>query len=360
MLGANRDRVKFAAVRSTRLHRHAQSRSRTLACAVHWGNIVSGHLTTRLQPVRPGPGTTQLLPPGAAAAPAPDHGPPPPTLGVYQVIGLLAAGGMGGVYVAFHPLTHERVALKVLAPGRGEHDELVRRLFGELEVSRRCVHRGLVRIRDRAVSAHGVPYLVMELVDGENLAGLLERGRIEVGAIAAIGAQVADALAAMHDRRIVHCDLKPDNVLVLYQEGLGGWPRIKVIDFGVARFLDRVGEATVAGTPAYMPPEQWAGQVEPRTDVYALGCALYELLVGTTPFTGTIAEVLAAHSERLPEPPSRRRPGIPAALEDLVLRMLFKEPGMRPRMVDVARALTELAFATPPGSRSVELATLAG
>ncbi len=322
---------------------------------------MSGNLTTRLQLVRPGPRTTELLPPGAGPALATEvAGEAPPTLGPYQVIGLLATGGMGGVYVAVHPVTHERVALKVLAPHRAQHDELVRRLFAELEVSRRVGHRGLVRIRDRAVSAGGVPYLVMELVDGENLATLLERGRLEVGAVAAIGAQIADALAAMHERRIVHCDLKPDNVLVLYQDGLGGWPRIKVIDFGVARFLDRVGEASVAGTPAYMPPEQWAGAVEPRTDVYALGCALYELLVGTTPFTGTIAEVMAAHSDRLPEAPSRKRAGIPTALEDVVLRMLAKEPGMRPRMADVARVLTDVAFATPPGARSVRMAVMAG
>lgn len=295
------------------------------------------------------------MPPGAATTLAAElAGSPPPTLGPYHLVGLIATGGMGGVYVARHQGTHERVALKVLAPGRAHQDELVRRLFGELEVSHKVAHRGLVRIRDRAMSAHGVPYLVMELIDGENLAALQERGRIEVGAIAAIGAQVADALAAMHERRIVHCDLKPDNILVLYQDGLGGWPRIKVIDFGVARFLDRVGETTVAGTPAYMPPEQWAGEIEPRTDVYALGCALYELLVGATPFTGTIAEVLQAHREQLAAPPSRVRAGIPDALEDLVLRMLAKEPGMRPRMVEVARVLTDLAFATPPGARWVE------
>lgn len=312
-----------------------------------------------LRLVRSGPRTTQLLPPDAAPGPVDDRLAVPPALGPYQVLDLLATGGMGGVYVARHRYTDERVALKVLSPRFAGNGELVRRLFGELDVSKRVSHDGLVTIRDRAVASSGLHYLVMELVDGENLAGLLERGRIEIGAIAAIGGQVADALAAMHERRIVHCDLKPDNVLVMYEHGLAGWPRIKVVDFGVARFLDRVAEATVAGTPAYMPPEQWAGEVEPRTDVYALGTTLYELLVGVTPFTGTVVEMMAAHSECLPDVPSRRRRGIPAALEDLVLRMLAKEPGMRPRMADVARVLTELAFAMPPGARIVERAMIA-
>ncbi|HVV87902.1 MAG TPA: serine/threonine-protein kinase [Kofleriaceae bacterium] len=317
-------------------------------------------LTTRLQVVRPGPRTEILSEGRRPTMPAlvgePDA---PPRLGPYEVIGLLATGGMGGIYVARHALTQERVALKVLNAKMAAHDELVRRLFGELEVSRRVGHDGLVTIRDRAVSPDGTPYLVMELVDGENLADLLERGRIELGAIAAIGAQVSDALAAMHERRIVHCDLKPDNVIVMYQHGMAGWPRIKVVDFGVARFLDRVADPTVAGTPVYMPPEQWAGEVEPRTDVYALGCMLYELVTGVTPFVGSIVEVMAQHSECLPDAPTRRRPNVPAALEDLVLRMLAKEPGMRPRMADVSRVLTDLAFATPPGARVAELITLA-
>ena len=320
-------------------------------------------LMNRPQLARPALQPTELF-----SVPAPDPAAPtgsqvdadaPPALGPYNVIGLLATGGMGGIYVASHATTHERVALKVLSPRLAGHDELVRRLFGELDVSRRVHHHGLVNIRDRAVSPEGVPYLVMELIDGENLADLLERGRIEIGAVAAIGAQVADALAAMHERRIVHCDLKPENVVLMYEHGLAGWPQVKVVDFGVARFLDRAAEPTVAGTPFYMPPEQWAGEVEPRTDVYALGCMLYELLAGVPPFAGTIAEVMAAHSERLAEPPSRRREGIPAELEDLVMRMLFKEPGMRPRMGDIARALTELAFESPPGARTGEIRTLA-
>jgi serine/threonine-protein kinase len=329
-----------------------------VARPLHCEPGVTGDLLHGVPRARPGVRTTDLL-----ACPAPPTAPDaaaPPMLGAYPVVGLVQAGGMGGVYVGRHVLTGERVALKVHNPRMSAQPDLVNRLFGELDVSRRVGHDGLVTIRDRAVAADGTPYLVMELIDGENLGDLAERGRIEIGAIAAIGAQVSDALAAMHERRIVHCDLKPDNVLVLYRHGLAGWPTIKVVDFGVARFLDRHVDPTVAGTPVYMPPEQWSGDVEPRSDVYALGCTLYELLTGRTPFDGSLVELLTAHTEQRPESPSVRRPGVPLALEHLVLRMLAKEPGLRPRMADVSRQLTDLAFALPPGARSVEPIALAG
>lgn len=335
-----------------------------MACVLHcWSSEVpvEAQANPPLQLVRPGRHTTQLLS-GDAAPVIPTGGfriDAPPVLGPYRVVGLIATGGMGGVYVGEHALTGERVALKVLSPHLAVHDELVARMFGELEVSRRVRHHGLVKIREHAVSAEGVPYLVMELIDGENLASLLERGRIEVGAVAAIGAQVADALAALHDRGIVHCDLKPDNVIVMYQHGLAGWPEIKVVDFGVARFLDRPAEATVAGTPAYMPPEQWGGQPEARTDVYALGCLLYELLVGAPPFAGTVTEMATAHGELFPVSPAARRTGVPAELDELILRMLAKDPGMRPRMAELTGALTDLAFAMPPGARVLHVITLA-
>ncbi len=364
MLGRNADRVKFAAIWSNKTMQAATNAGASVACRLHRQvarSNVEAQVNPHLELVRPGRHTTQpMLTSGAVP-----HVDPyatidvPPVLGPYRVIGLIACGGMGGVYLGEHALTGERVALKVLAPHLAVHGELVARMFGELEVSRRARHHGLVKIRDQAVSSEGVPYLVMELVDGENLASLLERGRIEIGAIAAIGAQVADALAAMHERGIVHCDLKPDNVIVMYQHGLAGWPEVKVVDFGVARFLDRPADLTVAGTPAYMAPEQWAGQVQARTDVYALGCFLYELLVGATPFCGTVAEMAAAHGERLPSPPSTLRSGVPVELEDLILRMLAKDPGMRPRMAELTAALTDLAYATPPGARVLHVITLA-
>ena len=283
-------------------------------------------------------------------APAPRSGDGvPPHLGPYQVLGPIASGGMGGVYLARHTGTGERHALKVLDPRLAGVPAIVKRFFGELEVARRVVHGGLVKVeaggRDR-----GMPYLVLELLDGEDLGRLLERGRIELGAVAAIGAQIADALAALHDARIIHCDLKPDNVMALYQDGLAGWPVVKVLDFGVARFLDQP-IVEVSGTPAYMAPEQWRGEVGPASDLYALGCLLYELISGAPPFVGTIPELGAAHLDELPPALDGLR-GTPPELEHLIMRLLAKEPGMRPRTAgEVSRRLTDLAFGLPPGAR---------
>jgi len=277
----------------------------------------------------------------------------PPVLGDYRVLAQVAKGGMGGVYLGEHLRTGARVALKVLDARWAAHESIVERMLGEFVVSQRVPHDGMVRITSAARSVEGVPFLVMELLDGENLASLVERGRLEIGAAAAIGAQIADAVAAMHEARIVHCDLKPENVMVLYQDGLAGWPRIKVLDFGVARFGEREGVEEIAGTPFYMAPEQWRGSAEPRSDVYGLGCVLYELITGATPFEGSISRVMSEHCDVLPAPMSSRRP-VPEQLDRLVMRMLAKEPGMRPKMAEIARALTDIAYATPPGARTEE------
>jgi serine/threonine-protein kinase len=272
-------------------------------------------------------------------------------LGDYDVIAPLARGGMGGVYLGADRRTNERVAIKVLDPHFASVDEIVARMFAEFEVSGKVDHPGLLDVRAADRSADGIPFLVMEYLDGENLGALSERGRLEIGAIASIGAQIAAALAAMHSAGIVHCDVKPDNVFVLYQPGLAGWPCVKVIDFGVSRFMDQpVGEATIAGTPAYMPPEQWRGTVTAKSDVYALGCLLFELITGNAPFTGTLPQLMLAHSEQRPARPSWLRQNLPVEFERLVQRALAKEPGMRPKMDEMVRELTALAYAHAPGA----------
>jgi serine/threonine protein kinase len=280
-------------------------------------------------------------------------------LGRHKVLGLLASGGMGGVYLA-EEVTGKRVALKILDPKFAGRVEVAERLAAERDVSRRVGHRGLVDISECVSHPGQLPYLVMELVDGENLAAIQERGSFEIGAIAAIGAQVADAVAAMHAAGIAHCDLKPDNVMILYADGLAGWPQIKLCDFGVARDLDAPFDGeTIAGTPSYMAPEQWRGAILDRTDVYALGCTLYELLVGNPPFTGMLTELATKHAEAIPAPPSLERRDTPPALERLVLRMLSKNPALRPKMSEVAVELGLLAYAFPPGADTSVLAYVA-
>ncbi len=275
--------------------------------------------------------------------------PPPPQVGDYALIDQLARGGMSGVYLGQHLTTGHRVAIKLLAEAWQGQPSLGQRLLDEHALARTVTHAGVVRILTAARTDDGTPYLVMELLDGENLAALIDRGPLAVGAALAIGAQVADATAAIHDAGLVHCDLKPDNVMLLYRTGLAGWPAAKVVDFGVARAAGSVLDE-IAGTPGYMAPEQWLGHVEPRTDVYGLGCMLYELVAGTLPFEGVLAEVRAGHCDTLPVPPSAHRE-LPDDLERLILRMLAKDLRLRPRMAEVARVLTELSFAMPPGAR---------
>jgi serine/threonine protein kinase len=268
------------------------------------------------------------------------HPVPDARFGPYEVVAPLASGGMGGVYLASHSSTGERVALKVLDPLFADHAEVVKRLYAERAVSARASHPGLVDIRAAARTADDVPYLVMEYLDGETLASICERGLLRVDAAVQLGAQIATALGALHAAGFVHCDVKPENVFVLRDPA-----RVKVIDFGVSRRVDEPppDEASVAGTPAYMAPEQWRGRPRPASDVYALGCVLYELLTGTEPFDGSLPQLMWAHFEQRPARPSWLRAGVSSELERIVLRALAKEPELRPTMRELARELAELA-----------------
>jgi serine/threonine-protein kinase len=268
--------------------------------------------------------------------------------GDYEVLAALARGGMGGVYLARHIATGERVALKVLAPPLVGHAEVTARLCGECAVSSLTRHPGLVEIRAAEHAADGTPYLVMEYLEGETVAQIAARGRLELAEIAAIGAQAAAALAALHAAGAIHCDVKPDNLFVLAGARWGAGPRIKLIDFGVSRFVDEpaADDPAIAGTPVYMAPEQWRGRPEPASDVYALGCVLYELIAGEPPFEGSRPRLLAAHLDQRPGRPGWMRAGTPAALDRLVLRALAKDPALRPTMTELAVALEALDFSS--------------
>jgi serine/threonine protein kinase len=278
----------------------------------------------------------------------------PMRLGDYDVIGLLARGGMGGVYLGAHTKTGHRVALKVLDPHWARNADIVARMFAEHAFANRARHAGLLEIHAAAVDDDGVPYLVMELLDGENLGDLVERGRLVPGAIAAIGAQIARAVASLHLAGVVHCDIKPDNVFVLYEHGLSGWPRVKVLDYGVSRQAGEVTQDSIAGTPSCMAPEQWRGAPSAKSDVYSLGCVMYWLATGAPPFAGTLPQLMLAHANKLPERPSTIRKSLPPELERLILRMLAKDPGMRPAMRDIARELVNLANHYPQEAELLE------
>src|SRR5262249_18697369 len=263
--------------------------------------------------------------------------------GDYDVLAPLARGGMGGVYLAIHVPTGERVALKVLDPQFAHNEEVVERLIAEYALVSRTDHPGIVEIRGSGWTSDRVPYLVMEYLDGETLGAIADRGRIELSSIVAIGAQAAAALAALHEVSVIHCDVKHDNLFVL-NEHVNGWPRVKVIDFGVSRLVDEPprDDPSVAGTPWCIAPEQWRGNPCTASDVYALGCLLYDLTTGHPPFDGSLPELIAAHMERRPSRPSWVR-RMPIELERLILRSLVKDPALRPAMRDVATELGALA-----------------
>ena len=269
--------------------------------------------------------------------------------GEYSVVMPVARGGTGTVYLATSSITHEKVALKVLDHQFTGYPELVARLDAEHAFASLASHPSLVDIREARRTSDDVPFLVMEYLDGETLAAIADREELELPTIVAIGAQVASALAALHAVGVIHCDVKHENVLVLDQRD-AGWPRVKVIDFGVSRTVDEPpnADAAIAGTPWCMAPEQWRGAPTTQSDVYALGCILYDLSCGTPPFEGSLPELMLAHLEQRPARPSWLR-RMPIALERLILRMLAKDPAARPSMAEVASELAELAEADAVG-----------
>jgi serine/threonine protein kinase len=259
--------------------------------------------------------------------------------GDYEIVAPLASGGMGGVFLAIHCATGARVALKVLDPRFADRADVVERLYAERDVSARASHPGLVEIREASRTSDDLPFLVMEYLEGETLASIIERvATLPLETIVDVAAQTASALAAMHEAGITHCDVKPENLFVL-ADGT-----VKVIDFGVSRCVEEpLEEGSIAGTPAYMAPEQWRGKPEHATDVYSLGCVIYELLTGSAPFYGSLPELMVAHLDQRPGRISWLRTAVPVELERLVLRALAKAPGLRPRMAEMAVALQRLA-----------------
>lgn len=243
----------------------------------------------------------------------------------------VARGGMGAVFRAFDQKTQQVVAIKVL---REQVDDAIDRFWQETRVLGEIEHAHVVRYVFHGRMASGEPYLAMEWLEGETLASRLERGPLSIDETVQLGRRVAAGLGAAHARGIVHRDVKPGNIFLEN----GQIARVKLLDFGIARHDDAVTALTVTGTlmgtPGYMAPEQAKGprrQYDGRVDIFSLGCVLFECLAGRPAFQGT--HVLARLAKLLMEdpPPVRElRPEVPEELEELISRMLSKDPDARP------------------------------
>jgi serine/threonine-protein kinase len=275
--------------------------------------------------------------------------------GRYRIERVLGRGGMGTVYLARQTALDRDVALKVISVDEGAlAEQAVARFEQEMRVTARIEHPNTVRLYDSGSAAGRGLYLAMEYLPGRTLRALLDaEGALAPARAARIAQQIARALAAAHRERIVHRDLKPENVMLL--DHFGEPDFVKVLDFGIARFLDAqtarmTQTGAVLGTPAYMSPEQAQGQeVDARADLYALGVMLYEMLGGRAPLLrDTALSTLMAHVNETPRPLAEVAPGAPPALADLVMALLEKSPERRPS--DAASVATALgAFAGSDG-----------
>ncbi|HEX8825689.1 MAG TPA: protein kinase [Archangium sp.] len=258
----------------------------------------------------------------------PDAVPSERFAGRYALEALVGRGGMGRVYRARDVLVGDLVALKTLDLGKDPGTEAVERFRREVRLARRISHPNVARMHDLG-EHEGQHFLTMEFVEGVDLRSLLAReGALAPARATRIVLAVCEGLAAAHAAGVVHRDLKPANVLV----EKGG--RIVLTDFGIARALaDEAAQHTqgTAGTPMYMAPEQLSGgEVDARTDLYAVGLMLYELLTAAMPFSGDSPLAVAFARLRQPPPDPRTKAAVPDALAELVLRCLAREPEGRP------------------------------
>jgi tRNA A-37 threonylcarbamoyl transferase component Bud32 len=276
------------------------------------------------------------------------------TVGNYRLVRQLGAGGMGAVYMAEHTLIGKKVALKVLHRELAQDREVVARFFNEARAVNQIGHEHIVDITDFGQSG-GDHFFVMELLSGRSLAEVLAKEkRLAPPRALAIAAQIADALAAAHAAGVIHRDLKPENVLLVNRHGDRDF--VKLLDFGLAKLLDgKHGKLTkagvVLGTPQYMSPEQCESRtVDARSDVYALGVLLYQMVTGAVPFDGqTMAEILVKHVHEPPPPPR----DVPPAVEAILMRCLAKAPAARyGSMIELREAVREAAAGLAPAVTS--------
>jgi len=287
--------------------------------------------------------------------------------GRYEVGARIGKGGFGVVHLARDTELGRDIAIKFLKPEYLMRPQIVQRFLQEARAAAKIGHAGIVTVFEcghvdgTGLRVDGTAFIAMELLRGESLADrLLNGGRMSAGKAIAIGRQLADALGAAHAASIIHRDLKPDNVFLVPDAAAVGGERVKVLDFGVAKLAEPADlgvdthSQVLLGTPRYMSPEQSrsATKIDTRSDVYALGCMLFELVAGRAPFDGDAGDLIAKH-QRDPAPDLRARAPVPEPYAALVAQMLEKSPDARPQtMARVGAALAAMdgSHAAPPAA----------
>jgi len=255
------------------------------------------------------------------------------------------------VYKGEHPTLHRPVAIKVMHPHLQQDPAVVARFFAEAVATSRINHPNVVSFFDFGYDARGAAYLVIELLEGETLSRRLTRERrLDIATALDIAIQIGLALEAAHAQGVVHRDLKPDNIFLCAGRDGASAPTVKLLDFGVSKVdghslgtITHIGD--LLGTPSYMAPEQGlsASDSDARSDLYSVGCVLFEMVCGVRLFAGNMAETLAAHQTSKRPAARVLNPEIPPALDVLIYRLIARDPAARPGSVsEVVRALSSI------------------
>ena len=270
-------------------------------------------------------------------------------LGDYEILGILGAGGMGKVYKVRNTISDRVEAMKILLPDLAGQKDLADRFLREIKVLASLNHPNIAALRT-ALTLDNQLVMIMEFVDGVTLSSRLHQGAIPPTQAVKYIDQVLEALSYAHKQNVIHRDIKPANMM-LTPDGV-----VKLMDFGIARSgSDRslTMTGTTLGSLNYMPPEQVKGDpADNRSDLYSLGVSLYEMVTGQLPFTAdSNYAMMAAHLQEVPKPPIVLRPGIPQALNQIIVMALAKEPGQRFQSADAFRGALKSVQAQGAGTQ---------